>query len=67
MTFKEKREKQEVLYNINLSKQLRKLNKEEKIIERHLRGNIGILSMCARYWDNCRKDRESQMAAFATK
>ena len=51
MTFKEKNEKQEVIYNLNLIKQLRKLTKDEKIIERHLVKNVGILAMCDRFWN----------------
>ena len=62
MTFKEKNEKQEVLSNLNLIKQLRKLTKDEKIIERHLVKNVGILAMCDRFWQLGIDKRNAAMA-----
>ena len=49
MTQREKNNKEEVLSNLNLIKQLRKLTKTEKIIERHLKGNVSIITMCEKF------------------
>ena len=53
LTGKEKIEKSDVMYHLNLSMQLRKLNKEENVILKHLKANVSVLAMCKRYWGLC--------------
>jgi len=67
MTFKEKREKEDVVYNLNLIKQLRKLTKEETVIERHLKGNVSILPMCEKFWQIGIDERKKKSATMKNK
>lgn len=46
----ERKEKLEVISNLNTIKQLRKLTKEERVIEKHLKANVSILPMCEKFW-----------------